>query len=326
MRLDDYVRALERIFRLHDDGREAHQRSRGVLADLASDAAAIREGLARHLLRQERLLMPSHPALLLQLEKNERFILSLNCFFPHPERRPDVTWNGVHHHLDIVLTSVTCFGPGYEHLAFSVPVRERPDSAMFRLGLVDRRRHPLGHTLVLDAWRPHAVLFPPTMTVTVALWSPVRASPLDRLKRLRLFHGQERRLRELAARLGLTRALRLRLPTFVDFVPTPLGFAGLPVTAPVEPGPSADFVRALLHVVQRLGHQSLARDVERVGLSRTDVLDEASNGLVREFCRGAEIEHRYSGRSHTHVPRFNFSVADIELALHACARKPARAA
>ena len=33
---NDYVRVLGRIFRLHDDRREAHHRSRGVLADLAA--------------------------------------------------------------------------------------------------------------------------------------------------------------------------------------------------------------------------------------------------------------------------------------------------
>jgi hypothetical protein len=213
----------------------------------------------------------------------------------------------------MLLTTVTAFGPGYEHWTFSSPLLVDRERELFSMNLLAREPHPIGHGAFVDAYVPHLPLFPGAASITLALWSHrSRTRWKDHLKRLPFFRGRERALRELAAGLGLARALELKVVRYFDYCPASGGFRGLRDRSELPLGPNEDFLYSLFHVLQAAGQPGLARSIERR-------LDEAENrtlaeSLLRDLRAGRPIECRLSP-GHFGQERFHFTGASVARAL-----------
>ncbi|HEY7819589.1 MAG TPA: hypothetical protein VIG29_15320 [Vicinamibacteria bacterium] len=269
--LSSYVRRLDEHFQRSPNKHEAHSRSQAVLEEMAADPSVL-GAMLEHFLAVAGVLNPRHyPVIGIDLELNAHYGLVANCWIPLPDRRTDVSTKAIHHHGEMLLTTVAAFGPGYEHWTFSAPILLDSGRELFRMELRAREPHPRGHGAFVDAYVPHLPLFPGATTVTLALWSHrSRTSWKDHLKRLPLFRGREPALRELGARLGLARALELKVVHYFDFCPAGGGFRGLRDRSELPLGPNEDFLYSLFHLLQATEQAALARSIE-------SQLDEAEN-------------------------------------------------
>jgi hypothetical protein len=137
-----------------------------------------------------------------------------------------------------------------------------------------------------------------------------------------MLKGREASLRQLAARVGLTRALDLKVIEYFDFYPTSAGFKGMKDRIEFGLGPNEDYLYSLFHILQQTDGEGLAPLVR----ARLETDQPVSNaGLVRtlldDLRSGRPIDGRLS-HGHYNVTYANFTRADIEGALAAQAAAP----
>jgi hypothetical protein len=311
--LNSYIRRLDELFRRSENKHEAHARSQAVLKEMAADPSMV-GAVFEHLLGIPGVLNRRHyPVIGIDIDLNAHYGLVANCWMPLPDRRTDVSTKAIHHHGEMLLTTVTAFGPGYEHWTFSAPMLVDPVRELFTMELLAREPHPPGHGAFVDAYVPHLPLFPAATSITFALWSHrSRTGWKDHLKRLRFFRGREQSLRELGARLGLTRALELKVPRYFDYCPAGGRFRGLRDRSELPLGPNEDFLHSLFHVLQATGQVELGRSIE-------NHLDKVENralaeGLLRDLRAGRPIQSRLSP-GHFGRERFHFTGEAVTRAL-----------
>jgi hypothetical protein len=317
-RVKRYVGALEAIFRDAPDKHEANRRSRAVLEDMSGDPEFLTAALAQHINTPGSFNAKHYPVVGFNLDLNPHFGLVVNCWIPLPDRKADVSTKAIHHHGDMLLSTVNAFGPGYEHWTFTRPELIDETRERYEMRLLERTPHPLNHVAFVDSYIPHLPFYPSDTSITYALWSsrfPVTWK--DRLKRIPALQKNSAALRNLAVRAGLARKLELKVVEYFDFYPTAEGFRGIRERTEFERGPNEDYLYSLFHVLQATGNDALASVVEeRLSTDERIENPQLVRRLVEDLRHGRKIEGRLSS-THYGVPRANFTREETERALAA---------
>jgi hypothetical protein len=323
---DSLLRATEAellsVFRSSADKHEAHARATPILERLSREPSFLSAVLAKYLASPGSLDKKNYPVVGIDVALNPWFSLMANCWIPLPSGETHLSTKAIHHHGTMLLSTVTLFGPGYEHLMFTRPRPVAEGSKILAMSLLEAAPHPLHHVAFVDEWIPHVPLYPASLSITLALWSSSsRVTWTDRVKRLPLFHGREKRLRELARRVGLTRRLALKVVESFDFYPEDDGFRAIPERVEFALGPNEDHLHGVFHVVQRTGNERLASVVRRsLDTGKVKAGRPAVERLLALLEKGTPIEGRLS-KGHVDRPGMNFTRAAIEKALAATARE-----
>lgn len=315
---EKYLKELRSIFSSAPNKHEANYRSDQLLKEMSGDAAFFTEALQNHLKKKGSLNTLHYPVVGLDIELNEDFGLVANCWIPLPDRSADVSTKAIHHHGDMLLTTVTAFGPGYEHWTFDTPAVVDVDKEIYELKVLDQSAHPLHHVAFVDAYTAHLPLYPPDLTVTYALWSSrFPTTWKDKLKRVPMLQKNSKRLRDVAVKFGLASQLELKVVEYFDFYPTCDGFRGIREREEFARSTNEDYLASLFYVIQGTGNEQLG-GVIRTKLDSSE--DIADRGLVEKYLNdldsGRPIEGRLSP-GHYDVPKANFTKDDIKQAITA---------
>lgn len=313
-----YIDALKQIFADAPNKHEANYRSQPVLEEMSNDPAFLTSVLENHVRKDGALNTKHYPVVGIDIELNHLFGLVANCWIPLPDRATDISTKAIHHHGDMLLSTVTAFGPGYEHWTFKKPVAVDPASESYSLDIIEHGPHPLHHVAFVDSYVAHLPFYPPGMTITYALWSSkFQPSWKDRVKRFPPLQKNSARLKEIAARAGMTKHLDLKVVEYFDFYPTVKGFCGIKERKEFERGPNTDYLPSLFQVIQETGNQQLV-PVLKQQLNSGQPLDnpELLADLIQQLESGRTIEGRLSP-THYGIERANFSKRDLEIALAA---------
>jgi hypothetical protein len=314
--IERYLSALRHVFRGAPSKHEAHRRSRSILEDLSSEQTLLTQLLGKLVATPGVLARANYPVVGFELELNEDFALVMNGWIPLPDRQTDVATKSIHHHGNMLLTTTTVFGPGYEHWTFTSPEPVDPERGLFQMRVTERAAHPLHHTAFVDHHIPHLPVYPSGLSITLALWSNrFPTTWRDRLKRVPLLQRNAKLLRDLGARAGLTRFLDLKVIDYFDFFPLETGgFQGMRERQEFPLGPNEDFLFSLFHLVQSTGNEALASRIKERIAAETLPNPALALRLVSDLERGTPIEGRLS-TGHTGVPHANFRTSEIERAL-----------
>ena len=320
----DWIREAEEdligVFRSSADKHEANVRAKPILEQLSRDPAFLTAILDRHLRRPGAFETTNYPVLAIDIALNPWFGLVANCWIPLPGKQTHISTKAIHHHGTMLLSTVTAFGPGYEHWMFSTPKPLDPGRGLYAMELLEAAPHPRHHVSFVDRFIAHTPLYPSELSITFALWSSSKPTTWrDRVKRLPGIKGREKQLRQVAVRLGLREALDVKVIDSFDYYPVADGFQVMKERKEFARGPVEDHLCSLFHVVQRTGNEHLARTVRRsLDQQRRTPRAELTN-LVAQLERGRAIEGRLSN-GHYDIPYANFTRAQIEAALAAVRR------
>ncbi len=314
-RLAGYIDELTQIFKSTRDKREAHQKSRSILEGMSHDPLFLTAVLQKHLTTPGALNTRHYPVLAMDVTLNAYYGMVVNCWVPLPDRNTNVTTKSIHHHGNMLLSTVTVFGPGYEHWTFK-PLRHAEDEGI-SLELIDHKMHPLHHVAFVDSYVAHVPFYPSSLTMTVALWT--NQSPTtwkDRVKRLPVLKGKEAIFRNIGLRLGLTNLFDLKEIKDFDFCPTNDGFKVLKEREEFKRGPNENYLYSLFHIIQKTGNEKLVAVIQqqldsgKVDFQSRQIVEQ----LVQDVLKGKPIEGRLS-EGHFGIPTANFTKQDIERAL-----------
>jgi hypothetical protein len=316
-----FLNALRDAFGVGKDKYAAHERARPVLQDMAASSAAFSAVLDQHLHAPDALNLMHYPVVSLDIETNAHFGLVANCWIPLPDHNTDISTKAIHHHGQMLLTTVTAFGPGYEHWTFTTPQVIDAAREVYAMRLIERAPHPTGHAAFVDASIGHVPFYPPSLTITLALWSNRDPTTWrDVVKRVPALHKNSTTLRRIAASAGLVRMLDLKVARYFDFFPSAEGFQGMKDRLEFGRGPNEDYLQSLFHVIQQTHNDGLGPGVRQ----RLEAAPAANRALVVRLLddleRGRAIDGRLSP-GHYGVPYANFRGEDIERALGVCASR-----
>ncbi|HVS29612.1 MAG TPA: hypothetical protein VHE14_08660, partial [Solirubrobacteraceae bacterium] len=243
--------------------------------------------------------------------------LVANAWIPLPDRRTDLSTKSIHHHGELLLTTATAFGPGYEHWMLALPQTLDPDRHLHRMELIAHGRHALHEVTFVDAYTAHVPLYPAELTITYCLWSARQPKTWrDSLKRIPLVQRHSATLRRAVTRLGLASRLEVKNVEYFDFYPTDQGFVAMRERDEFPLGPNANYLRSLMHVIQATGNADLAPLI-RAALQRGEVDDAPlAEELLARLEAGTPIDGVLSD-GHVGVEHANFTREAIERALQA---------
>lgn len=317
--LDSFIAALRTAFAGVRDKYAAHDRARAILQDMAATPAVFTEVLRRHVASPRGLSDTHYPVISADIDHNPDFGLVANCWIPLPDGDTNMSTKAIHHHGELLLTTVTAFGPGYEHWQFSRPEVIDPERELYSMRLIERAPHPYGHASFVDAYIGHVPFYVPSLTVTYALWSTRQpTSWKDHLKRVPSLHKHSRILRDVAMALGLKKTLDLKKAEYFDFFPTTEGFRGMKEREEFRRGPNEDYLASLFYLVQGTRNEALGRDIAEL-VSRTPEANRSViDPLLNDLAAGRSIAPKLSD-GHYGIPFANFPAEPIEQALAACA-------
>jgi hypothetical protein len=316
--MQHYIDSLKKIFADAPDKHEANYQAKAVLQEMSNDPAFFRAALEKHLRTPGSLNTKHYPVVGIDIELNHLFGLVANCWIPLPNRATDISTKAIHHHGDMLLSTVTAFGSGYEHWTFKKPEAIDPESESYSLKVIDHSPHPLHHVAFVDAYVAHLPFYPGDMTITYALWSSRFPSTWkDRVKRVPLLQKNSARLKQMASRVGMAKHLDLKVVEYFDFYPTANGFCGIRERKEFERGPNADYLPSLFQVIQETGNEQLVPLLkEKLNASEPLENPELLNDLIQRLENGQAIEGRLSS-THYGIERANFTKQELEAALAA---------
>jgi hypothetical protein len=317
-----YIESLKQIFATAPNKHEANYRSQAVLEDMSCDPGFFTGVLEKHLQTAGSLNTKHYPVVGIDIELNHLFGLVANCWIPLPDRATDVSTKAIHHHGDMLLSTVTAFGPGYEHWTFEKPVVVDPETESYSMTLIDHVPHPLHHVAFVDSYVAHLPFYPQGMTITFALWSNKFPSTWkDRLKRVPLVQKNSNLLKKVARSAGMTKQLDLKVVEYFDFYPTPGGFRGIKERKEFERGPNADYLPSLFQVIQETGNEQMVPLLkQQLGSGQPLENPDLLKDLIGKLESGQTIEGRLSS-THYGIEHANFSKHDLAVALGAQSRR-----
>jgi hypothetical protein len=309
---DKYLQELKKIFAANRDKHEANYRSAELLREMSGDREFFSEVLQKHLSKAENYNTLHYPVVGIDIELNEYFGLVANCWIPLPNRETNMSTKSIHHHGDMLLTTVTAFGTGYEHWTFATPSVVDADKEIYVLKPLEQEMHPLHHVAFVDAYIAHLPFYPPDLTITYALWSSrFPTTWKDRLKRQPIIQKNSARLKDLAVKIGLAKQLELKIVEYFDFYPSDEGFCGMRERKEFVRTNNEDYLASLFHIIQETGNEKLAPFV-REKLNSSEKIDNPQ--IVRKYLAdlesGKKIEGRLS-REHYGISYANFTKEKI---------------
>jgi hypothetical protein len=322
--MDRYHDAIVEIFKTSSSKHEAHRRALPVLQDMAADRRFLARVIRDHVSAPGALNVRNYPVVSMEWKLNEWFGLVINCWIPLPTKRTEVSTKAIHHHGNMLLSTVTLFGPGFEHWMFTKPELADPEKELYRFHALEKAQHAEGHVSFVDAHIPHLPWYPSELSITCCLWSnQFPTTWRDRLKRVSLVKKNEKLLRRLSKSAGLDRlaerALDVKLVELYDYLPVEDGFRGLHQRTEYERGPNEDHLCSLFHVLQRTHQEDLAPLVEDRLHSGAVEQPALVQRLLDELKAGRAIEGRLSD-CHIDQPRMTFTQDDVDRSLRAVAR------
>jgi hypothetical protein len=316
--LSKYTDALMREFTATHDKYEAQRKSAPILEEICQKPAFITEAIRHHISRPGALDRLHYPVLSFDLGLNPYFGLIINVWVPLPNGDTQLSTKAIHHHGDMLLSSGALFGPGYAHWTFTEPELMDESKNLYRMKLLGNAIHTQGEVVFVGDHVPHCPFFPSSLSLTLALWSSRHPSTWkDTVKRMPPFKGREKFFRKIAIKLGMAKALELKVVRDFDFYPEGEGFHSIPEREEFTLGPNVNYLQSFFHTVQGTGNDLLVPELQSL-LDKGWVKDrETYQRFLSDLKSGRAIPAKLSD-THTNVHGFNFTSKDVESALVSC--------
>jgi hypothetical protein len=215
---DDVVAQLAGLFQQYPDRYELHKVAAPVIEAASRDSVFLYDIIRANLSDPAFLARKRHYSTLsMTIAETPSFSFMLNIFPPLPQRATDSSFQSIHHHGSLLLTTVGAFGPGYSSMVFKKGFRIDPQTGITRMELEKTYQNGLGKAEFVDSRQPHIVFYPADFSATYAFWCDDRASAKEMLKKYGPLTRLKKPLAKIVRSLGLSRYLGLNKVEYFDF-------------------------------------------------------------------------------------------------------------
>ena len=305
----DYIAELRSIFS-RPDLYEAHEECVPVMDAMARDRAFF-FGVIRKCLSDPEYLdrIRHYPTLAFPIEGNEDFTLVANVFLPLPDGNRDLSFQSIHHHGQLLLTTISAFGAGYESIIFEAGYSIDTETGLTDMQM-DRLYQNDQHNLAfVDKLTPHIVFYPEAASITFALWSRERHEALDKMKKMKVLQSVKKPLKRIIKMAGLNAAVGINPIDYNDFYPNEGKIWGLKDRLGYPEGTNRNWLQNVFSVVQQYGFD----DMDFVRWLKADCearVQTAPIPWIDRLLAGETIDLEFEP-SHLNVDKVNLSKSEI---------------
>jgi hypothetical protein len=308
-KLNHYVSAIASIFKEEKDRYEAHRKAAPVLKEMGADKEVLFDVFRKNLLDENFINKPRHyPTIAFEIFQDENVGISGNCFMPLPDRSTDLSFQSIHHHGKLLLTTVAAFGPGYESIVFKKGFVINNENQTAKMEIEKQYQFETGHLEFVDSDQPHVVFFPTDASITFAMWAYARTNATTQnLKNNFLIKKFKEPIRKGLKALGLLDKAGVNLVENFDFYPEQKQIKVLKNRINFEEGSNENFLTNVFYVLQRAGFNDTAF-LQSLKQKYPD--HKALHQLIDRFVSGEKIKDEFYD-FHKNVKYVNLSKQDI---------------
>jgi len=262
MRSNKHVQKIIKLNEEIADRREFHKLSMNILMEAGKDKEFWKE-LFKHNLRDKGYLQRKwtmYEIPFFYVFENDDFYMKVHLFVPLKNYIPDIAASAIHHHNNYLLTTFAAFGSGYETMLFEKEIQVDPATKISRLKIRERFTQQERPVHLVDAWEPHVVVNPTSLSATLNLWSPDKKRVTDNLRSNPILKAFKKPLRKLIYGLGLDKNLGIAAKDTFQFYTQNNVFKAVPEDEFFEPtrnqaGPEVDdySIQTVFAFMQRMG-------------------------------------------------------------------------
>jgi hypothetical protein len=192
--------------------------------------------------------------------ENNDFYIKVHLFVPLQSYASGVAASAIHHHNNYLLSTYAAYGPGYETMLFEKKFTVDPVTNVTNLRIRERFTQQERPLHLVDAWEPHVVINPVSLSATVVLWSPDKKRATDSLRSNPLLKAIKMPLRKLIYALGMDKKVGIAAKDTYQFYTQHNKFYAVPEDeffAPTrgQAGPEVDdySIQTVFAFMQRMG-------------------------------------------------------------------------
>lgn len=304
-----FIDELVKVFKSISDRRVAHAQCVTLLEKMAASEEflfdIIRQNLSRpSFLQQKR----TYPTLAMPIAENSEFTFVMNIFPPLTDRSEDISFQSIHHHGALLLTTVCVLGPGYRSILYSRDFAIDPLSGRTNMKMVKTYQCEKGKAEFVDSYQPHIVFYPKAISATFALWCDEKKQAKEIIKKIPGWKRIRKPAARLLEKLGVSRHLGMNTIAYFDFYVDKGEVVALKDRVSYEmAGDNDNFLRNIFYFIQEAGFTD---KLFLESLLRAADTPAAAHPYIRMLIAGEKIEDQFY-QGHLDVPMINLRMNEV---------------
>ncbi|MBS3915739.1 MAG: hypothetical protein KG003_14690 [Bacteroidetes bacterium] len=235
-----YIRELLQMESNYPDRNEFHEHVKPLLLKMGADKEFLKLVVKRNLddqgyLNQE---WSAYNIPYFLIYETDDFVLKIHLFPPAEKYVPGIAAHAIHHHNNYILTTNAFFGSGYESILFDKKVETDPATLRTKLTVRKQFHQKDWNPSRVEAWEPHIVFLPETLSATLLIWTPERKRATDALRNKGLLKAIKKPLRKAIQVFGLEGAFGIAKGKTFQYYAAPDGNGFMAVEEDVYFAPS----------------------------------------------------------------------------------------
>ncbi|MGB0391641.1 MAG: hypothetical protein ACPGD5_08735 [Salibacteraceae bacterium] len=251
--MNEKIQQIARLFSGTLNFDEAHKKSETILLSMVEDKDFLFEIIRQNLSEPSYLNRNRHyPTLAMDVFKNDVIDMVINIFPCLPDGRENVSFQSIHHHGSLKLSTIGLSGPGYRSMIFNDDYTINPKTQETDLRLIANYKNEIGKYTFCDAYVPHVVFYPKAVSSTLVLWSRSKDSLLNKVKS-KVPKKLSRSISPILNKIGMRKALDLNVAENHDFFSENGKFYALKERIGYPVGSNDNFIQNCFHYLQSVG-------------------------------------------------------------------------
>lgn len=316
MKTNQYVQKIIQLNSEFVDRHDFHKKVGPVLMEMGKDPKFWDEVVKRNFtdkgFLQRKWTMYEIP--FLYVHETDDFLLKVHVFVPLKSYESGVVASAIHHHNNYLLTTFAAHGSGYETMLFEKEIKMDPATKEAKLKIREHFTQQERPVHLVDAWEPHVVINPTSLSATLILWSPDKKRATDSLRSNPLLKAMKTPLRKLIYALGMDKKVGIAAKDTYQYYVKDNKFYGVLEDEYFAPtrnqfGPHVDdySIQSVFALIQRIGFN----DKEFIKKLKSNVdVPGYYHKWIDMFLNGEAIPDTYA-KEQINVPGGRMMVKDI---------------
>ncbi|MEY2917853.1 MAG: hypothetical protein RIS73_1567 [Bacteroidota bacterium] len=306
--------AIVDIFATGADMYQNHDLATPLLQDMAADIQVLYD-IIRYSLSQPDFLKTKQTYTTLSLAVLETPDVSLvvNIFPSLPDKNTEISFQSVHHHGYMLLTTTAAFGPGYKAITFKKGFEIDMQTGITKMAKEKVYKNTDSKIDFVDANTPHIVFYPESISATYAMWSKkTKNDASNTLKKIPIILKFKKQLRKLVEALHLEKMVGIAKVAYYDFFPENGKLMAMKerIHYDAAAGTNDNFLNNMFHFIQKTGFNDTAFLQQ---LLQKPTTPDSAKKHINRLINNEEIAPDFV-TAYLNIPKVNLNFAEVAAA------------
>ncbi len=254
MKTNSYIKKIVAIFNAQEDMRSAHRLIEPILQEMTANQEFINQAIEFNLSDPLFLERKRHyPTLALSIFKNDLIDIIINIFPNLPDKNTNISFQSIHHHGNLMLSTIGLSGVGYTSFIFNNSYSIEESTKKTNLKIDKQYQNKIGQYTFCDGFTPHIVFYPESFSSTLVVWSRSDKKNINKLKSL-FPKPLKKSISKMATAIGLKKTLAINAAQYHDFYPENNQIIALKDRIDYPEGSNTNFIQNIFHYFQSVGY------------------------------------------------------------------------